>query len=138
MSKRPNIASDHERAIEQEIQQARGERDEAMADRMEAAGTAPTADPQPYILSFSRGPANHEVPAEVQAWIAEREAEQLEHYQRIYREIEQLAPYRDQWIEEFFDRISGPRGFSVHAGQRKTIPKDQIPTRPDRPWRVVW
>ncbi len=136
MSKRPNIQSDHEHAVENEIQTTRAARDDAMAERVAAVPV--TDDPQPFIRSFSRGPVAHEVPAEVQAWIAAEDATQMGHYKRIYQEIERLAPYRDEWIEQFFDRISGPRGFSVHAGQRKTIPKEQIPQRPDRPWRLVW
>lgn len=136
MSKRPNIQTDHERAVEAEIQGARAERDAEMAERMAAIEV--TEHPEPYIRSHSRGPVEHDVPAEVQAWIENEDAAQMGHYRRIYQEIERLAPYRDQWIEEFFERISGPRGFSVHAGTRRTIPKDQIPSRPDRPWRLVW
>ncbi|MEM7585152.1 MAG: hypothetical protein AAF560_17315 [Acidobacteriota bacterium] len=137
MSKRPNIVSDHEKAVEEEIQAARQERDRQMRAAM------PTIDIDdeeavPYIRSFSRGPVAHEVPKEVQAWIDAEDAEQMKHYRRIYKEIAELAPHRDVWIEEFFERISGPRGFSVHAGTRRTIPKDEIPARPDRPWRLVW
>ena len=47
------------------------------------------------------------------------------------------------WLQDEFQpgmelRITGPRGFSVHAGTRRTIPKNEIPERPDRPWRLVW
>ena len=136
MSKRPNIQSDTEKAVEREIQGARAERDAEMEKRMAAVEV--TADPEPYIRSFSRGPVDHEVPAEVQAWIDREDEIQMGHYRRIYQEIERLGPYRDEWVEEFFTRISGPRGFSVHAGQRRTIPEEEIPQRPDRPWRVVW
>ncbi len=138
MSKRPNIASDHEKAVEAEIQAARQERDREMRQTMDAASTSASGEAVPFIRSFSRGPAAHDVPAEVQAWIEEEDRIQMEHYQRIYRETEELAPLRDRWVEEFFERITGPRGYSVHAGTRRTIAKEEIPERPDRPWRVVW
>lgn len=137
MSKRPNIVTDHEKAVEKEIQDARAERDREMRAAM-ATIDIDASDAEPYIRSFSRGPASHEVPAEVQDWIAEEDSIQMGHYRRIYKEVAELAPLRDVWVEEFFERISGPRGFSVHAGTRRTIPKDQIPERPDRPWRLVW
>ena len=136
MSRRPNIVDPHEKEFEKNVQDARAERDRQMAQS--AGGVSVTTDPEPYILSFSRGPAGHEVPAEVQAWIEEEACAQMGHYRRIYQEVERLAPERDRWVEGFFERISGPRGFSVHAGTRKTIPQDQIPERPDRVWRLVW
>ena len=119
MSRRPNIVTDHEKATEAEIQSARGDRDREMRAAMNTLAID-DAEAEPYIRSFSRGPA------------------QMQHYRRIYREIAELAPLRDVWVEEFFERITGPRGFSVHAGTRRTIPRDEIPARPDRPWRLVW
>lgn len=137
MSKRPNIVTDHEKAVEAEIQDARAARDREMRAVMDEI-EIDASEAEPYIRSFSRGPAQHEVPADVQAWIEEEDQAQMQHYRRIYKEIAELAPHRDVWVEEFFERISGPRGFSVHAGTRRTISKDQIPARPDRPWRLVW
>jgi len=74
----------------------------------------------------------------VRAWIEQEEKDQLRHYRRITREMDDLAPLRNRWVKEFLERISGPRGFSVHAGNRRTIKKSEIPKRPRRPWRVVW
>ncbi len=146
MSERPHIVSDHEHGVEEEIQGARRDRDRAMAETTtgateSATGSAaalPDEEIQPVVRSFSRGPAGHEVPAPVRAWIAAEDAAQMQHYRRIYREIDALAPLRDVWVEEFFERITGPRGYSVHAGTRRTIARDDIPERPDRPWRLVW
>ncbi len=136
MSKRPNIASDHEKTVEAEIQEARAERDREMRAEMETSGVD-AAEAEPFIRSFSRGPAAHDVPPEVTAWIAEEDRAQMGHYRRIYQEIAELATHRDRWVEKFFERITGPRGYSVHAGSRRTIPGDQSPGRPDRPWRLV-
>lgn len=136
MSKRPNIVSAHEKAVEEEIQTAREQRDRQM---QASKGKKPSGEKaEPFIRSVSRGPAGHDVPPEVSAWIAEEDRVQMEHYQRIYDETEEIAPLREKWTEEFFERITGPRGFSVHAGTRRTIAKEDIPARPDRPFRVVW
>lgn len=137
MSERPDVVSDHEKAVEAEIQGARAERDRQMRAAM-AAVEIDAAEAEPAVRSFSRGPATHQVPPEVAAWIAEEDRAQMGHYRRIYQEIAELAPLRDVWVEEFFERITGPRGYSVHAGNRRTIPEDRIPARPDRPWRLVW
>ncbi len=136
MSKRPNIASDHEKAVEAEIQDARAERDREMRAAM--ATVDDDAEAEPAVRSFSRGPAKHDVPPEVTAWIESEDRAQMGHYRRIFKEVAELAPLRDRWAEEFFERITGPRGYSVHAGTRRTISEDQIPARPDRPWRLVW
>jgi len=120
MSKRPNIVTEHEKRTEAEIQSARFERDQEMRTAMEKVDIEPT-EAEPTVRSFSRGPVSHEVPVEVQAWIQAEEDSQLGHYRRIYRDIAELAPLRDRWVEEFFERITGPRGYSVHAGNRKTI-----------------
>lgn len=136
MSKRPHIQSEHEKRVERSIQEERAQRDRDLAA---AIGTAEAgSDPEPVIRSVSRGPVAGELPAEVEQWIETTAAEQQEHYRRIYREVEALGPARDGWVEEFFERISGPRGFSVHAGTRRTIPEDDLPERPERPWRNVW
>ncbi|MER3426663.1 MAG: hypothetical protein C4334_00985 [Pyrinomonas sp.] len=70
-------------------------------------------------------------------WKEEERRAQAERYKRIVADMEALAPERDRWVEEFFERIQ-TRGWSFHAGMRRRIPRDQIPKRPDRPWRVVW
>ena len=107
--------------------------------KMRAASKKPKGPvPEPYILSYSRGPVEGGMPDKVAAWVEAENKAQMRHYRRIYREVESLAPLRDGWVKEFFKRISGPRGFSVHAGTRRTIPKDEIPRRPRRPWRVIW
>ncbi len=136
MSKRPEIVSEHEKAVEREIQDERARRDTEMAEAKQLIEV--TENPEPFLRSFSRGPKEGEVSEEARRWIREEEEIQQGHYRRIYQEMERLAPYRDRWVTEFFERISGPRGYSVHAGTRKTIARDELPERPDRPWRVVW
>ncbi len=137
MSKRPKIQSPHEKRAEREIRRGRRERERAAARRTGGRKRSSKV-PDPFILSVSRGPLEEEVPAPVQAWIEREAAEQMARYRRIARQMEKLEPLRREWTADFFRRISGPRGFSVHAGTRKTIPRGQIPRRPRRPWRVIW
>jgi hypothetical protein len=137
MSKRPKIQSSEEKRVEKRIQAGRRTRDKEARAREKKVGVSKKV-PEPYILSVSRGPAPGTVPRKVKAWIEEESRQQMTFYRRIYREMERLAPDRSRWVKEFYQRISGPRGFSVHAGTRRTIPKNEIPKKPRRPWRVVW
>ena len=137
MSRRPNIQSSHEQKIERGIQHVRQVRDRAV----KAASRAPKAGaevPEPYITCVGRGPTGRPVPAAVRRWITAENREQLKHYRRISLEMIALNPLREKWVKAFYERITGPRGFSLHAGLRRTIAKSELPARPNRPWRVVW
>lgn len=135
MSKRPNIQTPHEKRIERGVQKRRRARDKAMKAAA-PAGRIKVEDPVEF--SFSRGPVEHEMPAAVERWIVDETADQEKHYRRIYREVARLAPLRDGWVKEFFRRITGPRGYSIHAGNRRTLAKSEIPRRRRRPWRLSW
>ncbi|MEM7049256.1 MAG: hypothetical protein AAF604_06330 [Acidobacteriota bacterium] len=136
MSKRPNVKTRTEKKVVRETERKRKARNAEMKKASKAVKVGKV--PEPYILSFSRGPVEGDLPRGVAQWIEEEAADQSKHYKRIYREVEKLAPLRDEWVKEFLARISGPRGFSVHAGTRRTIPKRELPKKPRRPWRVVW
>lgn len=138
MSKRPNIVSRHEKRTERQLQAARRVRERELKKKTAAARGEKKPPPEPYILSVSRGPVEGRVPKRVKDWIARESSSQMRHYRRISREVDALEPERRKWVREFFRRIAGPRGFSVHAGTRRTIPKSEIPKRPRRPWRLVW
>jgi len=75
--------------------------------------------------------------AEAQQWIRDESAEQDKRYQQIVKEMDDLSEERDIWVEKFFGRIQ-TRGFNVHYNNRRQIPDDEIPTRPDRPFKVVF
>lgn len=136
MSKRPNVQSARERAVERDTQRARQARDARLSAERGRRRTATT--PEPTITCVGRGPVGGSIPPAVQAWIDREAADQLRRYGRIAAEMETLAPARERWVREFYERITGPRGFSVHAGQRRTIAAGELPERPRRPWRVVW
>ena len=140
MSTRPHIVSKHEKTVERTIQRERREREKAARIRaaQPARGQKKQKPIEPEILSVSRGPVKGRVPARVTRWIDSESKQQMRNYRRIGRELDRLEPDRKSWVKEFFARITGPRGFSVHAGTRRTIPKQDIPKRPRRPWRVLW
>jgi hypothetical protein len=133
---RPKIQHPHEHRIEGAIQKARRERNASMKAKAPARGKAALPGPEKFCVG--RGPSPVPIPPAVKAWIRREEAQQLANYEAIAREVAALAPMREQWVREFYARITGPRGFSVHAGQRRTIRADEVPARPKRPWRVLW
>ena len=135
MSKRPGIKSRHEKGVERSIQKDRRQR---LRSVRESGRGVRREKLEPYILSYSRGPVDRKVPAGTEEWIRAESADQDKRYQRIAREVAKLAPLRDGWVKEFLLRISGPRGYSVHAGTRRTIPRKELPKRPRRPWRLLW
>ena len=79
----------------------------------------------------------HERSAEADKWIRDESAEQEERYAKIVKEMDDLSEERDVWVEKFFERIQ-TRGFNVHYDNRRAIPDDELPKRPDRPFKVVF
>jgi hypothetical protein len=81
----------------------------------------------------------HKVPATTKAWIKKEIKNQKELYKKIAKQMDDLAPLRAKWYEEFFERLQRPgRGFNVHFTERRIIPDDEIPKKPRRKDRVVW
>jgi len=81
-------------------------------------------------------PAQRRDPAVV-AWLAREVAEQEKRYRRIVREMDALEKRRRLWIMEFYERIQ-TRGYSVHAGTRRKVAREEIPPLPKGKIRVVW
>jgi hypothetical protein len=71
------------------------------------------------------------------AWVKQELAEQVVRYKKIVQEMEALAPQREQWVKGFLERIQ-TRGWHVHAGMRRVIPKNEIRPRDGRPLQVVF
>lgn len=132
-SDRPHVKTRREARIARREQEQRRARDRRLARRAPA-----TVALEPVVTSVGRGAPASPIPPAVRAWIDEEARLQLARYRRIAREMAALAPQRERWVKEFFERITGPRGFSVHAGVRRTIPVEELPPRPPRPWRVIW
>jgi hypothetical protein len=79
----------------------------------------------------------HKVPAAVKAWIKKEVEGQRKLYKKIAKQMDDLAPKRAKWYEEFLDRIQ-TRGFNVHFTERRQIPDAELPKKPRRKDRVVW
>ncbi len=75
--------------------------------------------------------------AEAQAWIDENVAEQQVRYEGIVKEMDELAPTRAKWYEEFL-HIVQTKGFSADGDRRVVIKPENVPQKPDRPDRVVF
>ena len=80
---------------------------------------------------------DYEKSAAADQWISDESAEQEERYQEIVKEMDDLGPERDVWVEKFFERIQ-TRGFNVHYNNRRAIAADELPTRPARKFKVVF
>ena len=80
---------------------------------------------------------DYEKSAEAEQWIRDESAEQEKRYEAIVKEMDDLSEERDEWVEKFFERIQ-TRGFNVHYDNRRAIPAEELPKRPDRPFKVVF
>ena len=88
-------------------------------------------------MTFMHTKIERELPEEVLAWLKEEAAEQEERYQKIVEEMKALDPTRDQWYEEFFERLK-KYGFNRDGDQRVKIPDEELPAKPDREHVVVY
>lgn len=72
-----------------------------------------------------------------QEWLERNLAEQKQRHAAIVEDMEQLAEQRDVWIEEFLERLQ-TRGFNYNCDQLRQILKEELPVKPDRPFKVVY
>ncbi|MFK7955301.1 MAG: hypothetical protein AB8B96_04340 [Lysobacterales bacterium] len=88
-------------------------------------------------MTFLYTKIEREMPEEARKWLEEEIGEQDARYQKIVAEMKALDPTRDQWYEEFFDRLK-KYGFNTDGDQRQVIPDDELPAKPDRDHVVVY
>ena len=74
---------------------------------------------------------------EAERWLKQEIRDQKLRYRRIVAEQEALAPKRDKWIDAFLERIQ-TRGFNVHSSTLRRIPKEEVPRKPRRKFKVVF
>jgi hypothetical protein len=74
---------------------------------------------------------------EQQAWIDACAQEQRERHAQIVADMEAMSQQRDEWIEGFIERIQ-TMGFNYNCDAKRLIPEDEVPQRPDRPFKVVF
>ena len=88
-------------------------------------------------MSFLMTRIERELPDEVKKWLEEEIKEQDERYAKIVQEMKDLDPTRDQWYEEFFERLK-KYGFNQDGDQKVKIADEQLPAKPDREHTVVY
>jgi len=88
-------------------------------------------------MGFLNTRIERELPEEVVKWLKEEIKEQDERYAKIVQEMKDIDPSRDQWYEEFFDRLK-KYGFNVDGDQRQKIKEEELPVKPDRDHVVVY
>jgi hypothetical protein len=81
---------------------------------------------------------DHDRTPEEQEWLQEEIDEQEVRYQQIVNEMDALAPTREKWYQDFFDRLQ-TRGFNADGDERVKIKPEDIPVKPSgRKDQVVW
>ena len=89
-------------------------------------------------MTFKNLYIEHERSSEVEEWVKEELAEQEERFAKIEAAMEDLAPTREKWYQEFFDRLR-TNGFNVDGDDKMPIPESDLPVKPaDRKDQVVW
>ena len=89
-------------------------------------------------MTFKNLFIEHDRSPEEEAWVKEEIAEQEVRFAKIEQSMEDLAPMREKWYGEFFDRIS-TIGFNVDGDDKMVIPRDQLPVKEEgRKDQVVW
>lgn len=88
-------------------------------------------------MTFKSTKIERELPEEVKKWLEEEIKEQDQRYAKIVAEMKALDPMRDQWYEEFFERLK-KYGFNVDGDQRQKLADGELPVKPDREHTVVY
>jgi len=74
---------------------------------------------------------------EQRAWHQDNLKQQKERHEKIVADMDQLSDQRDIWIDEFLQRIQ-ERGFNYNCDALREIPAEEVPEKPDRPFKVVF
>ena len=70
-------------------------------------------------------------------WLRANLAEQQLRYRNIVRQMDRIAADREAWIAAFLERIQ-TRGFNYNCDALRAIAKQELPAKPDRPFKVVF
>ena len=89
-------------------------------------------------MTFKNLFIDHKRSKQEEEWVREEIAEQEDRFAKIDKQMDDLAPTRAKWYEEFFDRIS-IRGFNADGDDKVRIKREDLPVKPEgREDRVVW
>jgi hypothetical protein len=81
-------------------------------------------------MSFKNTFIRHDRSPEVTAWIEEERVEQEERFRTIVKQMEALDPKREQWYQEFFDRLTAI-GFNQDGDLKVKIAPEDLPVKPE-------
>ncbi len=81
-------------------------------------------------MTFLNKFIEHEVPEEVKEWIKGEIEAQEARFAKIDQEMKDLAPTREQWYQEFFDRLT-TIGFNMSGDDKLVLKPEQLPVKPD-------
>ena len=89
-------------------------------------------------MSFKDLFIEHDIPPEVQEWIKGEIEAQEKRFSIIDKQMEDLAPMREKWYQEFFDRIT-TIGFNTDGDEKMVISPSDLPVKPKgRVDQVIW
>jgi hypothetical protein len=89
-------------------------------------------------MTFKNSFIKHSLTPDVEAWIKEEVADQEARYLSVSRQMAELAPLREKWYQEFFDRLT-TTGFNEDGDQKILIKISDLPVKPDDcDDKVVW
>lgn len=89
-------------------------------------------------MTFKNLFIEHDLPPEVKAWLEEEIAEQEARFQVIEKGMQELAPTREKWYQEFFDRIT-TTGFNMDGDDKLKLNPSDLPVKAEGLVdRVVW
>ncbi len=75
---------------------------------------------------------------DVERWLRDEVQAQEARYRAIEQAMNvELAEERDVWVAEFLERIQ-TRGTNVHYDQLRVVKPDEVPRKPNRPFKVVF
>jgi hypothetical protein len=89
-------------------------------------------------MTFKNLFIEHELSPEIEAWIKEEVDEQEQRYRAVSNDMDNLAPMREKWYQEFFDRIT-TSGFNEDGDAKTPIKPEHLPVKPEgRNDQVIW
>ena len=89
-------------------------------------------------MTFKNLHIDHELSVEAKAWLKQEIEEQEERFAVIEKQMDDLAPTREKWYQEFFDRLRR-NGFNVDGDEKVRISASDLPVKPEgRKDQVVW
>ena len=89
-------------------------------------------------MSFKNLFIEHDISPEVQEWIKGEIDAQEERFAKIDKEMVDLAPMREKWYQEFFDRLT-TSGFNTDGDDKMRLDPADLPVKPaDSVDQVIW